>query len=71
MQRIRATWLLAFVVVGVVGYVLSVTLDQQAAWGNPQQAVANISRIIFLLCAFGTVFTAIVLLVRRFRGQPN
>lgn len=71
MQRIRVTWLLAFVVLAVAGFVLSVALDHQADWGNPQQAVANISRIIFLLSAVGTVLTAIVLLARRFRGSAR
>jgi hypothetical protein len=46
--------------IAVVAFVAAAALDQQSNWGNPRQAAANVSWIVFVLCAV----TCIVLGVR-------
>jgi hypothetical protein len=55
----RGTMLLGLGVLAAVFFGLAVLLDEHGTWGDPQQAVANTSWILFLLSALAFLVLAV------------
>jgi hypothetical protein len=55
----RGTVLLRLGVLAAVFFGLAVLLDEHGNWGDPQQAVANTSWILFLLSALAFLVLAV------------